>query len=150
MTPRQAYVAKRLGALVLIGLALFGWIHGIYWAGGLRPAWTGSNLNHVQMPNLAVLIDFGPILIPTALMGAFMLISMMVVSGFMVVQEGLDRYRRIPTKNAALAAKQAEREANIARLERELGLADPADDPEFITLSSGLRVRSGVGERSGK
>ena len=128
MTPRQAYVVKRLGVLVLIGLALFGWVHGIYWAGGLHPAWTGPHLNHVQMPGLAVLIDFGPIVIPIGLV----IIAMTVILGWMVIQEGLDRYRRVPTKAAALAAKQAEREATIARLERELGLGSTpasADPP---------------------
>ena len=141
MTPRQAYVAKWMGALVLIGLAVAGYIHGILWAEGVSGmrAWEHGGGG---MPWQAVLIDLSPLWIIIGSCCTW-LVSAVFAYG----------YRMLPkstTKAERLAAKQAEREDTIARLERELGLAEPADDPEFITLSNGIRVRRGVGERSGK
>ena len=119
MTPRQAYVAKRVGVLVLIGLAIFGYIHGIYWAGGINQP--GNNWLHGNMPWQAGLIDFAPVFLAGA--------GILVTGGLVLGAEAWDAlaagYRKLPkapTKAERLAARQAEREAIIARLERELGL----------------------------
>lgn len=122
MTPRQAYVAKRMGTLVLIGLALLAYVHGIEWADGVAGMKAWENYSGT-MPWQAAPIDFAPIWI---IIGLSML---WIVAGALT-----DGYRKLPTaptKAERLAARQAEREAAIARLERELGLdATPASaDP---------------------
>ena len=98
MTPRQAYVAKRLGVLVLIGLALFGWNHGIYWAGGIDQL--GNRWGPESMPWQAQLIDFAPVWLFSAGMLGF-LYTQMFLSIF--EERGLDisdliwgGYRRLP------------------------------------------------------
>lgn len=126
MTPRQAYVAKRVGILLLIGLAVAGYVHGIYWAGGINQP--GNNWLHGNMPWQAGLIDFAPVFLAGA--------GILVTGGLVLGAEAWDAlaagYRKLPkapTKAERLAAKQAEREATIARLERELGLVpDPRAD----------------------
>ena len=123
MTPRQAYVAKWVGALVLIGLAVAGYIHGFLWAEGVpgMRAWVRRG---GAMPWQAALIDFSPLWI---IIGSFWtwLVSVAFVDGYRMLPKA-------PTKAERLAAKQAEREATIARLERELGLGSTpasADPP---------------------
>ena len=129
MSPRQAYVVKRLGVVLVIGLALFGWIHGIYWAGGINQP--GNNWSHRDMPWQAALIDLAPIwvLVVGTLGTMFALIGHDICDelGVTIISD----YRSLPkapTKAQKLAAKRAEREATIARLEQELGLGDPFGD----------------------
>ena len=120
MSPRQAYVAKRLAVLVLVGLAVAGYVHGIIWAGGINQP--GNNWSHNGLPWQAKLIDFAPewlVAIGTVSAALWLL-------GEWAMRSLLGGYLRLPTKAQALAAKQAEREATIARLERELRLAEPA------------------------
>ena len=144
MTPRQAYVAKRVGVLLLIGLAVVGYIHGIYWAGGINQP--GNNWSHGNMPWQAGLIDLAPL---------FILVGGAFVSA--VTVPFLEGYRKLPkasAKTGRLAAKQAEREATIARLERELGLVpDPRAEPRRERIAccghpDGARrlVQLGIGE----
>lgn len=127
VTPRQAYVAKRLGIVAVIGLALFGWVHGIYWAGGINQP--GNSWHHGSAPWQAALIDFAPIWLCIAWLFGGMFVSI----GAEIAEElgltlwgGYKELPKAPTKAERLAAKQAEREANIARLERELGLVPQA------------------------
>lgn len=119
MTPRQAYVAKRLTVLVLIGLAVAGWVHGIYWAGGINQP--GNNWRGGGVPWQAALIDFAPVWV---LLG-----GMFASEGAAYFLEGYRRLPNVPAKEQRVAAKQAEREATIARLERELGLVEPMPAP---------------------
>ena len=123
MTPRQAYVAKRLALLVLIGLAIAGYIHGIIWAAGINQP--GNNWSHNGMPWQAKLIDFAP----EWLVAIGTVSAALSLLGEWAMRSLLGGYLRLPTKAQALAAKQAEREATIARLERELGLLEPMPAP---------------------
>ena len=126
MTPRQAYVAKRLALLVLIGLAIAGYIHGIIWAAGINQP--GNNWSHGNMPWQAFGIDFAPIwAIGVCVFGGLFVEVVGMVGG--IVLGGYTELPKAPTKAQKLAAKQAEREATIARLERELGLVEPAPAP---------------------
>lgn len=117
MTPRQAYVAKRLGIVALIGLALFGWIHGIYWAGGVSgmKAWAAGK---AAMPWEAALIDGAPVWL--AVGGVPVFFGVLVLLN--IADSAVRAYQRLPTKAEVAASRQAELEANIARLEWELGL----------------------------
>lgn len=127
MTPRQAYVAKRVGILLLIGLAVAGYIHGIYWAGGVNQP--GNNWRQNGMPWQAGMIDFAPLWVLGVGFTGFLLVVVLldVIAALRApLWGGYRKLPKAPTKAQKLAAKQAEREAAIARLERELGLVpDP-------------------------
>ena len=130
MTPRQAYVAKRLALLVLIGLAIAGYVHGIIWAGGINQP--GNNWSHNGMPWQAFLIDFAPLwVLGVGFTGFLGVVVLLDVIGALraLLWGGYRELPKAPTKAQKLAAKQAEREATIARLERELGLVEPMPAP---------------------
>ena len=138
-------MAKRLTVLVLIGLAIAGYIHGIIWAGGINQP--GNNWSHGNMPWQAFWIDFAPIWA----IGVFVFGCLFVEVGGVVaalvggtvadLMGGYTELPKAPTKAQKLAAKQAEREATIARLERELGLVESAPRPPMPSCSHRDRTR---------
>ena len=129
---RRKFVTLWLLGIALGVLAIGGWIHGIYWAGGINQpgnGWTGpgchgSGFGATCEPWQAVMIDFAPFWAAIAtIAGLFGLYG-----GAYFVENVARRYRELPSAKERKARIEAERKAqlawDIARLERELGLAE--------------------------
>ena len=126
---REAYVARLAGKLGLAGLLIFGYIHGIYWGGGLK-GWTGPGCAQEGCaPWQAILIDLSPIIVG-ALAVLFLIVgSILADEGIPQalvdsVRSGLSRPSRAELRERQRAERQRQLEVSIALLEMELGIGE--------------------------
>ncbi len=122
---RRAFGLRVVLVGLLVTLGVGGYVHGIYWAGGINQpgnGWTGPGCqaNGGCMPWQAFLIDFSPF---------FALFASGV--GLALVVRGRNlwgRYQRLPSARQLRERHREEArwqlERDIARLEVELGIAE--------------------------
>lgn len=127
---REGWLARTGIKLLVVVLAIFGYVHGIYWAGGIKTGWTGPGCAQGGcMPWQAALIDFAPLILFGAVLvvgGAVLFLCEMEVpqAVFDFVLSGLARPSWAELREQQKAERQRRLGADIARLEVELGMRE--------------------------
>ena len=131
---REAYVARLAGKLVLASVLIFGYIHGIYWGGGLK-GWTGPGCAQEGcMPWQAALIDLSPVIL-FGVIGvggcvAMVLLDMEIPQAVAQhIRDGLSRPSRAELRERQRADRRRQLEVSIALLEMELGIGEHEHRP---------------------
>ena len=134
---REGWLARIVFRVLLVALAIFGYIHGIYWAGGIKAGWTGPGCAQDGcMPWQATMIDFAPLI----LFGVFLVVggTVLLLCEMDVPQTvarcaraGLARPSLAELRQRQRAERQRRLEADIARLEIELELREQTPVEHF-------------------